>query len=87
MKMAALVAAKTAALVVTMNYGVHVGAALAYSQFCMPRSVWDVAQSFVATASPVCSFLLTTMQVTQNNLAIVIRTTLASLTATALKPG
>jgi len=85
-KMAALVAAKTAALVVTMNYGVHVGAALAYSQFCVPQSVWGIAQSFVATASPVCSFLLTTMQVTQNNLAVVITTTLASLTAAALKP-
>ena len=86
MKMAALVAVKTAALVVTMNYGVHVGAGIAYAQFCMPQTIWGVAQSFVATASPVCSFLLTTMQVTQNNLALVITTTLASLTAAALKP-
>jgi hypothetical protein len=84
--MAALVAVKTAALVVTMNYGVHVGAGVAYAQFCMPQTIWGVAQSFVATASPVCSFLLTTMQVTQNNLALVITTTLASLTAAALKP-
>ena len=87
MKMAALVAVKTAALVVTMNYGAHIAAGLAYARFCMPQSAWEIAQSFVATASPVCSFLITTMQVTQNNLALVITTTMASLTAAALKPS
>lgn len=84
--MAVVVAVKTAALAVAMNYGVHVGASLAYSRFCVPQSVWDIAHSVVTTASPVCSFLLSTMQVTQNNFAVVITTTLASIAAGVLKP-
>jgi len=83
--MASIVALKTAATVLALNYGAHVGSAYAYSKFCVPQDVWDVARSFVTTASPVCSFLLTTMQVTQNNFAIVVTTTIASLTAAALK--
>jgi hypothetical protein len=85
LKMAALVAVNMAATVLALNYGVHVGSAYAYSKFCIPQDVWDVARSFVTTASPVCSFLLNTMQVTQNNFAIVITTTVTTLAATALK--
>ena len=85
--MAALVAVKTAALAVAMNYGVHVGSSYAYSKLCVPQTVWDIARSFVTTASPVCSFLLTTMQVTQNNFAVVITTTLATMAAGVLKPA
>jgi hypothetical protein len=85
--MAALVAVKTAALALAANYGVHVGSSLAYGYFCVPQSVSDIARSFVTTASPVCSFLLSTMQVTQGNFALVITTTLAALTAGALKPS
>ncbi len=81
----ALVAAKTAAAVLALNYGVHVGSSYAYSKFCVPQDMWDVARSFVTTASPVCSFLLNAMQVTQNNFALVITTTFASLAAAALK--
>jgi hypothetical protein len=84
--MAALVAVKTAALAVAMNYGVHVGASYVYSAVCIPHSVWDLASSFVATASPVCSFLLTTMHVTQHNFAVVITSTLATLATGVLRP-
>lgn len=85
--MAALVAVKTAALAVAMNYGVHVGSSYAYAHLCVPQTVWDVARSFATTASPVCSFLLSTMQVTQNNFAVVITTTLATIAAGVLKPA
>ncbi len=82
--MAALVAVKTAATVLALNYGVHVGSSYAYSKFCVPQDVWDIARSFVTTASPVCAFLLNTMQVTQNNFAVAITTTVASLLAGGL---
>ena len=85
--MAALVAVKTAALAVAMNYGVHVGSSYVYSTLCIPQTVWDVARSFATTASPVCSFLLSTMQVTQSNFAVVITTTLATIASGALKPA
>lgn len=85
--MAALVAVKTAALAVAMNYGVHVGSSYAYARLCVPQTVWDVARSFATTASPVCSFLLSTMQVTQSNFAVVITTTLATIAAGVLKPA
>lgn len=81
----ALVAAKTAMTVLAINYGVHVGSAYAYSKLCVPQDVWDMARSFVTTASPVCTFLLNTMQVTQNNFMVVVTTTIASLAAAAVK--
>jgi len=83
--MATLVAVKTAATVLALNYGVHVGSSYAYAKFCVPQDVWDVARSFVTTASPVCSFLLNAMQVTQNNFAVVITTSIASMLAAGLK--
>lgn len=84
--MAALVAVKAAAMALAINYGVHVGSAYAYSKLCVPQSVWDIAASLATTASPVCSLLLSTMQVTQSNFAVVITTTLASLASGVLKP-
>ena len=83
--MAALVAVKAAGIVLAMNYGVHVGSAYVYSKVCVPQSLVDLARSFATTASPVCSFLLGTMQVTQNNFAVVITTTLAALVTGVLK--
>jgi hypothetical protein len=85
--MAALVAVKTAALAIAMNYGVHVGSSYAYGKLCVPQTVWDVARSFVTTASPVCAFLLSAMQITQNNFAVVLTTTVASIVAGVLKPA
>jgi hypothetical protein len=81
----ALVAAKTAVTVLALNYGVHVGSSYVYSKVCVPQDMWDIARSFVTTASPVCTLLLNTMQVTQNNFMVVVTTTIASLTAAALK--
>ena len=83
--MAMILAVKTAAIALAMNYGVHVGSSYAFTKLCVPQSVWDIAGSLVATASPVCSFLLSTMQVTQNNFAVVVTTTLAALVSGALK--
>jgi hypothetical protein len=63
-----------------VNYGVHVGSSLAYHQVCVPNVVtlYDIAISLVTTASPVCSFLLNTMQITQNNFAVAVTTGLAA---------
>ena len=83
----AVVAVKAAAIALAMNYGVHVGASYAYAKVCIPQSIWDVAQSFATAASPVCSFLLSTMQVTQNNFAVVITSSLAAIAAGVLKPA
>ena len=83
--MATGAAVKTAALVLATNYAVHVGSAYAYSKACVPQDMWDLARSFATTASPVCSFLLNTMQVTQNQFTFVVTTTFAALVAAALK--
>ncbi len=82
----ALAAIKTASIALAVNYGVHVSSSLAFDQLCIPHSLWDLAQSMVATASPVCSVLLTTMQLTQNNVAVVLTTTLAASLSGILKP-
>lgn len=82
----ALVAVKAAAYGLAMNYGVHLGSSLAYAKVCVPEDVWDVARSFVATASPVCSFLLNTMVVTQSNYAAILTTTVAVTLSGILRP-
>jgi hypothetical protein len=81
----ALVAIKTAGLALAMNYGVHVGSSVAFDSFCVPHSVWDIAQSFIATSSPVCAFLLNTMSMTQNNFSVALTTTIAASVATFLR--
>jgi hypothetical protein len=80
----ALVALKAAALAVTLNYGAHLGSSYAFSALCVPHSLWDIPASIVTTASPVCSFLVTVMQTTQNNFAVGITTTIAALVVGAL---
>lgn len=82
----ATAAVTAAAIGLGVNYGVHVVSALAYGKFCIPESVWDVAQSLVSAASPVCSALLQTMALTQNNYAAVITTAVATTLAGALRP-
>ena len=79
-------AVKAVVATLAMNYGVHVGSSLAFDALCVPHSVWDVAQTIVSTASPVCGFLLNTMQVTQNTFAVTLTTTAAALISSALKP-
>jgi hypothetical protein len=66
---------KTALAGMGLNYGIHVTAAWGYHTFCIPHSFWELAQSIVTTASPVCSFALSTMQVTQSNYAAMLSTT------------
>ncbi len=87
LKMVALpLAVKAVGATLAMNYGVHVGSSLAFEALCVPHTIWDIAQSIVSTASPVCGFLLSTMQVTQNTFAVTITTTVAALVAGALSP-
>ncbi len=81
----ALAALKAVTIAVSMNYGAHLGSSLAYNHFCVPHTVWDIPASIVTTASPVCSFLLTVMQTTQNNFAVGITTTIVSIAAGVLK--
>jgi hypothetical protein len=80
----ALVALKAAGATLLLNYGVHMGSSFAHAKVCMPQSIADLATSFVTTASPVCSFLLSAMQVTQNNYATVLTTSVLTALATAL---
>ena len=82
----ALAAIQTAGLVLAMNYGTHISSSLAFDHLCIPHSIWDLAQSMVATASPVCGVLLTTMQLSQNNVAVVLTTTIAATVAGVLRP-
>jgi hypothetical protein len=79
-------AVKAVAATLAMNYGVHIGSSLAFQSVCVPQSVWDLAQTFVTTASPVCGALLSTMQLTQNNVAVALTTTVAALISSALSP-
>ena len=58
--------------VLGVSYGVHVLAATAHNALCIPHSVWDIVRSLVSTASPVCSALLSTMQVTQGNFGTIL---------------
>ncbi len=71
-------------IAVGLNYGTHLLASYAHNYFCMPQSIIDVFRSFVTTASPVCSVLINTMQVTQTNFASIVSTTVAATIATAL---
>lgn len=82
-----LVVVKTAGLALALNYGVHVGASFAYAKLCMPETIWDLARSMVATASPVCSCLVAMIQATQTNVATLVSSTLLGVAVTALRPG
>lgn len=79
-------AVKAVGATLAMNYGVHIGSSLVFESLCIPHSVWDLARSVVSTASPVCGFLLNTMQLTQNAFAVTITTTVAALVANSLTP-
>jgi hypothetical protein len=81
----ALAALKAAGVAVALNYGVHVGSSFAFNHFCTPHTLWDIPTSFATTASPVCSFLLTLMQTTQNNFAVGITTTIVAIASGVLK--
>jgi hypothetical protein len=80
----ALVLLKTAGGAIALNYGVHVAASQAFHEFCTPKTLWEVAQSLVTTASPVCSFLLSVMQTTQTNYAAVISSSVLSVVSSLL---
>ena len=81
----ALAALKAVAIAVSLNYGAHLGSSMAFNHFCTPHSLWDIPTSFATTASPVCSFLLTMMQTTQNNFAVGITTTIVAIASGVLK--
>ncbi len=81
----ALLALKAAGIAIGINYGSHVASSHLFHAFCTPQSIWDIPLSVVTTASPVCSFLLNVMQLTQNNFAVGLTTTIAALAAGALR--
>jgi hypothetical protein len=81
----ALIVAKTAVLSLGLNYGVHYASARLYDLYCVPHSLTDIVQTIVSTASPMCTLLLNTMTLTQNNYAIVLTATLTSALTSALK--
>jgi predicted ABC-type sugar transport system permease subunit len=81
----ALLALKAAGIAIGINYGAHVTSSHLFYAFCTPQSLWDIPLSVVTTASPVCSFLLNVMQLTQNNFAVGLTTTIAALAAGALR--
>jgi hypothetical protein len=76
-----------AGMTMVLNYAVHTAAALTYDRFCVAHSIWEVPYSLVSTASPVCSFLVSTIQVTQNNFATMLSTTIAATLVRFLKPS
>ena len=85
MKMA-LVMMKTASIAFGLNYISHATTAYVYNWLCVPHSIWDIPQSIVSAASPVCSLVLNLMQVTQSNVAAVLTSTIAATLAGVLKP-
>lgn len=85
--MATILIFKAAGMTLMANYGVHTAAAMTYDYLCVPHSIWDIPYSLVATASPVCSFLVSTMQLTQTNFATVLSTTVAAALVGILKPA
>lgn len=77
---------KTAVTALALNYGVHIGSTFAYTKLCVPQDIWDLAQSLATTSSPLCSTLLSTMQITQNNYAVLLTTTVATAISGLIKP-
>jgi len=82
----ALAFVKTTASVLGFNYVVHYGSSGLYNSVCVPKSVWDIPYSIVSISSPVCSFFVNVMQLTQNNFAVLMTSTVVSYLATVLKP-
>ena len=83
----ALVVLKAAGFSMALNYGVHLGSAWGYEKLCIPQTIWDIPQSIVATASPICIFLVSAMQATQSTFANVLTTTVSATVASLLRPG
>lgn len=79
-----LLAVKAVFLTLMLNFAVHIMSSMAFGAVCLPRTVWDVPLSFVTTASPVCGLFLKVMQMTQNNFALAMTTTVAAVIATML---
>lgn len=83
--MAVLLALKTAGATLGLNYAVHLGSSVAYAKLCLPQSVWDLARSIITTGSPMCSLLISTVQITHTNYAGILTTTIAGVISGLLK--
>lgn len=81
----ALEFAKTTASLLGLNYFVHYGSAAVYDMVCKPKTLWDIPYSIVSISSPVCSFVVNVMQLTQNNFAVIVGTSIASYLSTSLR--
>jgi hypothetical protein len=62
-----------------LNYGVHYASTRLYDVLCIPHSFTDILKSLATTGSPMCSFVLNTMTVTQNNYAVVLTASVTSI--------
>ena len=65
---------KTTAVGVGLNYVLHFVSGYVYNWLCIPHDFSQVLNSFVTTASPVCSAVVNVLQASQQNYANVIMT-------------
>lgn len=75
-----------ALLPVASLFAIHYGAANAYAAICTPLSVNGFLLSLVTTASPVCTGLLYTINISSNNYAALIGSFFMAAAAIALNP-
>lgn len=70
---------------IALNYGVHYASMALHNVWCMPHSFTDLLKGLVATASPVCSTLMTIGQTTQNAYGALVTTSVVTVITTAMK--
>jgi hypothetical protein len=75
-----------ALLPVASLFVVHYAAANAYAAICTPLSVNGFLLSLVTTASPVCTGLLYTINISSNNYAALLGAFFMAAAAVALNP-
>ena len=63
---------KTTAAGVVLNYSLHFVSGYIYNYLCMPHDISQILNSFVTTASPVCSATVNILQASQQNYANII---------------
>ena len=82
--MGLFLAVRTAVIAMVLNYSAHVSSSYIHTKICLPQEFWDIPLSLVTTASPACTLLLNTMQITQNNYANVVTSSLAIILSSSL---
>jgi hypothetical protein len=70
---------------IALNYGVHYASMALHNTWCIPHSFTDLLKGLVATASPVCSTLMTIGQTTQNAYGALVTTSAVAIITSGLK--